>query len=135
MPKRSKTSVESVDSAEKGQTTIQPSDPEEIKQYVLLILSIDEHESDVYAIPSTEKELSRKLRHFHNQQIDFFDKEQYNEEERKTIRILGGRNPDSDSEQDEPIGHVGFLEQYKLKTPLSQPITITQIVNISMPMA
>ena len=83
-------------------------------QFVLVILSIDHHHSDSYAIPSNETALIEKLAGFHMKEIDYF-KSHHTQEEGTMIELLAS------------------LDRFAIST-LAFPILVARIINISMPM-
>jgi signal-transduction protein with cAMP-binding, CBS, and nucleotidyltransferase domain len=89
--------------------------------FILLVLSIDHHESLVYLIPESEKELIERLEEFHGE-IDYFDQTNYSERQQETIEIL--------AQTDRP--KVDLDEFAAARTVL--PVTIVKIINLCMSM-
>jgi len=106
---------------------------------VLLILSIDHHLSELFAIPTSQSALIARLIPYHEQEINYFVDRTQDDPEAAIVRLLsedaggGEDSDDDDGGSDDDSGVKDSLTPFRFNST-QLPITIQQVINISMPM-
>jgi hypothetical protein len=111
------------------------SQPSPTSAYVLLILTIDEHRPQTFAIPTAQAQIVNQLLEFKDTTIDLFKKRShYNRKEREIIELLGARGFIDDNYETDDENEAKPLDEYEIKE-VKTPLTFTQMIHICMPMA
>jgi hypothetical protein len=95
---------------------------------------LNPYDSEVFAIPSNKADLITKLQEFHNTEIECHNMQQYSAADQETIgqlKVMAAIPEDTDDEDDAENNNP-VRDEY-LVTTLLQPITVTNIIQISMP--